>query len=186
MLNKTYIFGLGNPGNKYQLSRHNVGFLFADFLREKLDFPLFSLNKKLEAEISSKGRLILTKPTTFMNHSGRTVRKTLEYFSDELSLSPSSELKSMYVVHDDLDLDVGDFKIKFGVGPKQHNGLLSIYQYLKTQQFWHVRIGIDDRQGDRSMPPDQYVLQKLPSTQLDRFNHVFTQIQHQLKLVEEK
>lgn len=186
MLNRTYIFGLGNPGNKYQLSRHNIGFLFTDFLRRKLDLPVFSLNKKLEAEISSNENLVLTKPMTFMNHSGRTVRKTLDYFNEELSLSPSSELKSVYVVHDDLDLDVGEFKIQFGVGPKQHNGLLSIYQYLKTQQFWHVRIGIDDRQGDRSVPPDRYVLQKLPSAQLDHFNHVFAQIQHQLKLVEGK
>lgn len=176
MADKRFIFGLGNPGEKYQYTRHNAGFLFLDHLRLKLNLPPFSFNKKLEAEISQEQDLILAKPMTYMNESGRAVRKTLEYFSENISLTPATELKQVYVAHDDLDLEVGSCKIQFGTGPEQHKGLLSVEQYIKAKQFWHLRIGIDDRGGDRSIPPEKYVLQKIPDAQQSKLKYVFNQI----------
>lgn len=182
MLEKTFIFGLGNPGSKYQYTRHNVGFLFLNHLRLKLKLPPFSLNKKLETDISQPPNLVLAKPVTFMNESGRAVRKTLEYYSENLELTPAAELNKLYVTHDDLDLEIGTYKVQYGIGPHQHNGLTSIHQYIKTGQFWHVRIGIDDRQGDRSIPAKSYVLQKIPQAQQDKLPAIFNQIMQQLPL----
>ncbi len=184
MSENTFIFGLGNPGDKYQHTRHNAGFLFAEHLRRKLDLPPFSLNKKLEAEISKEQNLILAKPMTYMNESGRGVRKTLEYFSENIELTPARKMRNLYVVHDDLDLELGTYKIQLGTGPQQHNGLNSIYQYIKVKKFWHVRIGVDDRGGDRTIPAENYVLQKLPRTQRSRLVFIYNQIIQQLEIKE--
>jgi PTH1 family peptidyl-tRNA hydrolase len=179
LMKKTYIFGLGNPGIKYQSTRHNAGFMCLDSLQQQLELPEFSFHKKLKAEVAKNSELILAKPMTYMNESGQAVRSTLEYFQEEFQVP--QELKNVYVVHDDLDLELGRFKLQFGVGPKQHNGLLSIYQYLKTSQMWHIRVGVDDRQGDRSMPPDKYVLQKLPLNQKKKLALVYKDISQELQ-----
>lgn len=175
---KKIIIGLGNPGKEYERTRHNAGFMFLDFLRDSLSLPAFSHNKKLSAEVSASPEMILAKPQTFMNLSGEAVKKILLYYADKSeasSLGPTT-LKHLFVVHDDLDLEVGQYKIQQGVGPKQHNGLLSIYQALNEENFWHIRIGIDDRGGSRLWPPEKYVLQKLPEEQLVSLQKVFKKI----------
>lgn len=111
------IVGLGNPGQKYKNNRHNVGFMIVDELA-KLNLT----------------DVALFKPSTFMNKSGVAVKKL-----------QVRNLQDLYVVHDDLDIELGKFKISFGKGPKVHNGLNSIYEQLGTKDFWHVRIGIDNR-----------------------------------------
>jgi peptidyl-tRNA hydrolase, PTH1 family len=150
--------GLGNPGEQYQHSRHNVGFVAIDALAARLGAPAFSFKSKLQAEVTKKGNLLLVKPQTYMNRSGQAVRAVLEYFTDWQS--KTEPLDWVYVIHDDLDIPVGSHKLQLGTGPKQHNGLLSLYEHLGTHQFWHGRIGVDGRAGDRTMPPDQYVLQQ--------------------------
>ena len=110
------IVGLGNPGQKYKNNRHNVGFMTVDRLMEE----------KLPG-------VKLLKPDTFMNRSGAAVKRE------------EPNLRFLYVVHDDLDIELGKFKLSFGKGPKVHNGLKSIYEQLGTKDFWHVRIGIDNR-----------------------------------------
>lgn len=118
------IVGLGNPGQKYKNTRHNAGFLVVDEL-EKLNLP----------------NMVLFKPQKFMNRSGAEVKKWLKKWKGRT-------LPDLYVVHDDLDIPLGKFKIQFGKGPKVHNGLSSIYEQLGTKDFWHIRIGIDgDRDG---------------------------------------
>lgn len=184
MSKNTFIFGLGNPGDKYQHTRHNAGFLFVEHLRRKLDLPAFSVNKKLETEVSRGQDLILAKPMTFMNESGRGVRKTLEYFSEDIELTPAKEMKNLYIAHDDLDLELGTYKVQFGTGPQQHNGLNSVYQYIKARKFWHIRIGVDDRGGERTIPAENYVLQKLPETQRSRLVFVYNQLISQLEIKE--
>lgn len=113
------IVGLGNPGIGYVNSRHNAGYLLVDEL----------LNQKLLKDV------VIKKSGVFMNESGTFVRK----FVDQYKLDPSN----LYVVHDDLDIPLGGYKIQFGKGPKDHNGLNDIYDKLGTNEFWHVRIGID-------------------------------------------
>ncbi len=140
-----YLFGLGNPGERYQSSRHNTGFLLADKLQQRLEFPEFKLQSKVQALVSKRQQLIIAKPQTFMNESGRAVQSMLNFYNE-------SSLRNVYIAHDDLDLALGTYKIQFGKGPKIHNGVNSVTQYLKSDQFWHVRIGIDTRQNDRSIP----------------------------------
>lgn len=91
-----------------------------------------------------------------MNKSGIAVRALLEYYQ-----LMSDSLEDLYVVHDDLDLALGSYKIQLGTGPKAHNGLLSLYEHLGTKHFWHVRGGVDNRGDLRgSLVPSEYVLEK--------------------------
>lgn len=129
------IVGLGNSGSKYQNSRHNVGFLVVDEL-EKLNLK----------------DVILFKPQKYMNRSGVEVKRWLKN-------RKVPYLPYLYVIHDDLDIPLGKFKI-CQKGPKVHNGLKSIYEQLGIKDFWHVRIGIDNRQITNFRGTgEEYVLQ---------------------------
>jgi len=157
-----FVIGLGNFDQKYNDTRHNIGFEVAGILAQNLATgSKFLHNKKLQAEIIKAGDLILAKPRTFMNQSGRAVRAILDYYEKRnFKKGEKLELKNLFVIHDDLDLELGTYKIQLGKGPKVHNGLLSIYEHLGTQLFWHVRIGIDGRGENRSIPGGNYVLAK--------------------------
>lgn len=145
------IVGLGNPGKEYALTRHNAGFMLVDKLAKDGEFKY---DKKFEADICKVDNLMLVKPQTFMNESGRSVRKVLDYFglsNDDLVL-----------IHDDLDLGLGDFKVQRGVGPKVHNGVSSIEKYLGTGDFWRARLGVDNRSGlGYEVSGADFVLQKM-------------------------
>ncbi len=143
--------GLGNPGETYAKNRHNVGFIFVDWLLNelttsyKLPATSFSYDKFSDADIvkiqhpTSNFQLptLLAKPRTFMNKSGFTANK--------LATSYQLPATSLIVIHDDLDIKLGEFKIQQGKGPKVHNGLSSIESSLRFKDFWRVRIGIDNR-----------------------------------------
>lgn len=147
------IAGLGNPGPQYSLTRHNAGFLLIDQLAKKLQVS-WRHNKKdqyLWAEVNlSSTKLVLLKPQAFMNQSGEVLKKALSKF-------PGFNLANLWVAHDDLDITLGEVKIQFAKGPKIHNGLLSIYQTL-GKDFWHIRLGVDNRNGLRIEAGSEYVL----------------------------
>ncbi len=169
------IIGLGNPGKKYETTRHNAGWLFADFLAKRLKANFIEKKKwKAEvAEVAGGGQtLLLAKPLTFMNLSGQSVQAITNFYKIDTT--------DLFVAFDDLDLEFGTYKIQFGKGPKVHNGLQSIYSELGTDQFWHVRIGIDGRHGDRTIAPDKYVLQPLGQEDLKQLNNTFEQVTHML------
>lgn len=145
------IVGLGNIGEKYQNNRHNIGWMVLDELKQKIsksEFPNstqfpnpnFQNNEKMKAEICKVGNVILAKPTTYMNDSGQAI----------LALYTKYKVQNtdLYVVHDDLDILLGFYKIQFGKGPKKHNGLNSVYEALGTKDFWHVRVGIENRNDE--------------------------------------
>lgn len=170
-----FIFGLGNPGKKYVETRHNAGYMFLDhWLSQLVSSPSWKQQKKLKAELIKINQKLFVKPTSFMNNSGEAVRAVVDYYGQNLSKSDMEE--SVFVAHDDLDLELGSYKIQQGVGPQGHNGLLSIYQHLGTNQFWHIRIGVDDRLGDRSIPPQNYVLQKITQEKKKQLIQVFDRI----------
>ncbi len=122
------ILGLGNPGVEYSATRHNAGAALVDRLAG-----------------SKTGDLVLVKTKdVFMNESGRLLQGL-----------PEGEL---YVAHDDLDVKLGEFKIQFGKGPKDHNGVESVERALGTKDFWRIRIGIDNR--TTPVDGETYVLQK--------------------------
>lgn len=146
------IIGLGNPGERYKKTRHNVGFVMLDRLLRSLGFAKEDkkYDTKSKSEIVILSKLMLAWPQTFMNSSGDAVLALLNYYK--------IPIKNLYVVHDDLDIRLGDYKIQFGIGPKAHGGILSIEEKLGAKNFTRVRIGIDNRNPDNQISGDEYVL----------------------------
>ena len=168
------IVGLGNPGEKYKHNRHNVGFMFIDSLfqiansKNQNDISKFKYDKYLLSEVCEIKKemlhvacymlhedLILAKPQTFMNKSGDAVKALLDRYVTSYMLSVTSDL---IVVHDDLDIPYGKFKIQMQ-GPKAHNGLTDIQNKLQTMDFLRIRIGVDNRMPENRMGGEEYVLQ---------------------------
>jgi len=139
------IIGLGNPGEKYQNTRHNLGFMVLD----KLANSPWVKKDKFKSLVSFLDKdTILVKPQFFMNNSGETVAKIASFYK----VDPSD----IWIVHDDLDLETGQLKIKIGGGVAGHKGLESIVSYLKTQDFVRFRLGIDHPSLEISV--ERYVL----------------------------
>lgn len=152
------IAGLGNPGPQYERTRHNVGFMVADVLAGRMGGK-FSAHKRSGAEII-QGRMagrsvVLAKPRTFMNLSGRPVAGCAQFFS----IDPANVI----VVHDELDLDFGTVRLKLGGGEGGHNGLRSISSSLGTKDYLRVRVGIGRPPG--RMDPAAYVLKPFSSVE---------------------
>lgn len=151
--------GLGNPGEEYQNTRHNAGFIFIDQMKESLNLKDFVLEKEFNAEISKNSiegkKLILIKPMTFMNRSGDAVIKIMNYFK----FNPSE----ICIIHDDLDIALGEYKIQSAKGPKVHNGIASIETNLNTKDFLRIRIGVDNRTEEewKNISGADYVLKRL-------------------------
>jgi len=167
------LVGLGNPTEKYENTRHNVGFLFLNSLPDTIG-P-FTPNKKYFCEMTAlyKRKVNLIKPTTFMNSSGKAVAALFNYFK----VSPDD----LYVIHDDLDIKLGEYKIQKGIGPKLHNGIESIEESLHTKDFWRVRIGVDNREPENRIPGEEYVLQQFLDTEIKTLHNVFTSVKDELQ-----
>jgi PTH1 family peptidyl-tRNA hydrolase len=130
------VVGLGNPGKEYENTRHNVGFTVVDQLATT-DFDkdqLGSLTSRLKI---GKENILLVKPQTFMNRSGEVVNKIISRFKIQDSRSDN-----LWVIYDDLDLSLGTIRIKFDGSSAGHNGVQSIINALRSDQFWRFRIGI--------------------------------------------
>lgn len=147
------LVGLGNPGEKYAFNRHNIGFMAVDSLAATYRFPPFKL--KFSAAVSEgvvgDHKVLLCKPMAYMNLSGQPVGELIRFYK----IPPSH----VYVVHDDLDLEPGQIKLKIGGGHGGHNGLKSLDQHI-GKDYWRVRLGIG-HPGRPLAYPDvvaQYVL----------------------------
>lgn len=157
------IAGLGNPGPKYQWTRHNAGFLFLDRIAQ---LEGLAITRKqfggLTAEWERKGkRLVLLKPQTFMNLSGRSVMPALQFYK----LKP----EQLIVVHDEIDLPLGITRLKQGGGHGGQNGLRSIMEQLGRGDFLRLRMGIGrPLHGDVS----SYVLNNFPPAEMEVFARV--------------
>lgn len=148
--------GLGNIGEEYSLTRHNIGFCFNELILQNLKLS-FEKNTKLHGfvkKLPELDQVILLNPSTYMNESGIAVQATANYFK----IKP----EEIMVIHDDLDLLPGKVKLKLGGGHGGHNGLKSIIKHLGTNNFWRIRIGIG-HPGDKTQV-NSYVLKK-PSKQ---------------------
>jgi peptidyl-tRNA hydrolase, PTH1 family len=168
------IIGLGNPGPDYRLTRHNVGFLFVDFLAGRVngDFQATKWEAQLLRCSICRRRVFLVKPQTFMNRSGRSVAAFARFYSIEPA--------RLIVVHDDIDMAPGRVKVVAGGGSGGHNGIKSIVQYLGSADFVRLKIGIG-RPGIASahpdMPVDAYVLSRFSAEELDLMAERFGQIE---------
>jgi PTH1 family peptidyl-tRNA hydrolase len=146
------ILGLGNPGEKYQYTRHNAGFLFLDFLRESWRFPAFAPSNRFES-LLSKGewnghQILLGKPETYMNLSGKPAENLLRYYK--------LTEKNLAVIHDDLDIAKGMLRSTPSSSSAGHNGVTDIIERIGTQDFFRIRIGIG--RSEENIPPKDFVL----------------------------
>lgn len=160
------VVGLGNPGPTYAAHRHNVGFLVADELARRAQVK-YSRSLGLRADVATTrvtsaglgavgadaSAVVLLKARTFMNNTGLAVSKAAAYYK-----TPPSTL---VVIHDELDIDFGQLRLKFGGGDNGHNGLKSIRQSLGTGDFFRVRFGIGRPPGRQDAA--QFVLSPFPS-----------------------
>lgn len=168
-----FVVGLGNPGPDYAKSRHNAGFMVVDRLVRHLgagsrevdtldvweELPTFGVHRANLLIDTKAIQVQVLKPQRFMNQSGTTLSRYWSFYWKQTWQNERVSLSNrLWVIHDDLDIPLGQSKIQFGTGPKVHNGLLSIYQALGTNQIWHVRVGVDGRLGSRQQTGQDYVL----------------------------
>ncbi len=129
------IVGLGNPDKKYEKTRHNCGFRAIDFYAEKNNLTFKNKYNGLYSENIVNGeKLILLKPQTYMNLSGNSVIKYMKFYN--------IDLKDLLVIYDDVDFEIGTFKIRRGGSSGGHNGIKNIIDNLKTEDIQRIRIGI--------------------------------------------
>ena len=131
------LVGLGNPGDKYVETKHNVGFMLVDQLAKSLSLT-FSHDKIFQADVTSTfidgEKVFLVKPTTFMNESGKAVHALLTYYG--------LEVEDLVVIYDDLDMEVGKIRLRAKGSAGGHNGIKSIINHIGTQTFNRIKIGI--------------------------------------------
>jgi PTH1 family peptidyl-tRNA hydrolase len=150
------IVGLGNPGEKYRNNRHNVGQMTVDVLLKRRPPKDF----------------IVKKTDFYMNESGIFVKKLVEQYKLDLS--------DLWVIHDDLDIPLGSYKIQKGKGPKIHKGLMSIDKELGSGEYWHVRIGVDNRPLESRIPGEEYVLEDFRPEEIEIIQNVIEKMAGEL------
>ena len=168
------LVGLGNPGSEYELTRHNIGFIILDYLADKLGAN-FSKNSKMSGEVAKTdfegNKLILLKPTTFMNLSGNSVLAVANYYK-----IPEEKI---IVFYDELELSFSKVKIKAGGGAAGHNGIKSLNSHTKNI-YSKFRFGIGrPEHGDVS----NYVLSRFSSQELAVIERVLPKIHDGLGLI---
>lgn len=174
------IIGLGNPGDEYANTRHNMGFLFVATFSKKLNAPEFIYDKKFKAEISElkivplggiphsgkncKLKILAARPMTFMNKSGGAVAALAKFHK----IKPENIL----IVHDDIDIPWGGFKLSCGHSSAGHKGVESVIKALKTKNFWRLRIGIQPTLKKHTSA-DKIILKKFTQTELKTLGQTF-------------
>ena len=164
------IAGLGNPTKQYENTRHNAGFGVIDYLSDKYQIPVKQAGfKALYGSGYIEGqKVILLKPQTFMNNSGVAVQALMTYYK--------IPLENIVVIHDDMDIPVGDCRVKVGGGSAGHNGIRSIDANV-GREYKRVRIGIGHpRDYDLKIDPADWVLGRFTSDQLNKIADVISNI----------
>lgn len=137
------IAGLGNPGKKYENTRHNIGFITLDYLADRHNIQINKIKHKAlvgEGRISGQ-KVLLVKPQTFMNLSGESIREIMDYYK--------VDIEDLIVIYDDIDLPAGTVRIRKKGSAGTHNGMRSIVQHLGSGDFPRIRMGIgNDRKGE--------------------------------------
>lgn len=170
------IAGLGNPGEKYKNSRHNVGFMAIEEFKERQGFPSFKDSKKFKGGISEgiieEEKVVLAKPQTFMNNSGISIKKLKNFYKIDCS--------NIILVHDDLDIFLGERKISFSRSPAGHKGIDSIVQSLGEKNFIRVRIGIGKEKIEN---PKKFVLQNFSKAEFQQLSPILEETSEILRQI---
>ena len=164
------IIGLGNPGEEYKKTRHNAGFLAVDKIVLSIKYQVLSTQLKFNTEISNgtidDEKIILAKPQTFMNNSGQAVKTILDYYK--------IKLEDIIVIHDDLDILLGKYKISKNSSSAGHKGVQSIIDYLGTKDFMRIRIGIMTE--NKKTPTEKFVLERFSEEEMEIVEGVIEKI----------
>lgn len=177
------IVGLGNPGEKYKDTRHNVGFMVADKLAHELGGAdiTWETVAKIDALIAKAGEVVLMKPETYMNGSGVAVKKAVSFYK--------ISTEDIWVIHDDLDLPLGKIRIRIGGASAGHHGIDSIIQELGDDKFVRIRLGIGKGKSGSGVVADRqlhqssvirFVLSRFGQSEAGEFKHL---VQHGVEAV---
>ena len=151
------IVGLGNPGKQYERTRHNSGFMAIDKVAEKLNL---NIDKKEFAALTTKNnQVILVKPQTYMNNSGEAVSQIMKYYHIDIN--------DLLIIYDDLDLKYGQLRLRLKGSSGGHNGIKSIINYIHSENFKRIRIGIEK---NPLIETADYVLGKVEKDKQQLFN----------------
>ena len=179
------IVGLGNPGEKYQNTRHNIGYLVVERLSRELGGvdAAWEKSEKHFCEIARLGDILLVKPTTFMNNAGRAVKSLVDFYK----IDPSD----LWVIHDDIDLPLGKIRIRTGGASAGHHGIESIMARLGTDRFVRFRLGIGrgkestGRQMDKNLHRRwiiDFVLSRFNPSEAGSFKHLIKRGEEAVRL----
>ena len=163
------IFGLGNPGKEYNKTRHNVGFMILDYFLGEVKWQKKHESLFFEMQINEE-KVVFIKPQTYMNLSGKSVLRFIKYYK--------VPLENILVIHDDLDLDVGRYKIKTDSGSGGNNGINSIIEHLKTKKFSRLKVGISN---NKLVDTRDFVLSKFNKTEMLELENIFEKAKNIIK-----
>ncbi len=174
------VVGLGNPGKKYEKTRHNIGFVVIDALAKTLEEPYnisrWELSKKFNAEVCGttiKGeQILLVKPLTFMNDSGAAVQQIAHFYK--------LTHRDIIVVHDEKDLPLGTIKVQTDRGDAGHNGIKSIIAHIGTKDFTRVRVGVASDNKKKMEDTAVFVLKKFGLLERKKVEQMVNQTVKQL------
>lgn len=155
------VVGLGNPGKEYDKTRHNIGFMVLDDYLGNVKWST-KFNALYYESVINQEKVLFVKPLTYMNNSGNAVGEFVRYFN--------LDMKDILVIQDDLDLNVGDYKLKFHSSSGGHNGIKSIINSLGNQDFLRLKVGIGSVKKDQVI---DYVLGKFSKVELETLNSEF-------------
>lgn len=162
------VVGLGNPGNEYKKTRHNVGFEVLDYISERENL-VFKNDKKFNALSTSTvvdgEKVLLIKPLSYMNLSGTVVRKYVSFYN--------ISSRDILVIQDDLDMDFGKIRILFNSSSGGHNGIKNIIENIGTKEFTRLKIGISKNDN---IDTKDYVLGKFNKEEIENLNNVYLKI----------
>ena len=164
------IIGLGNPGEKYKNTRHNIGFRIIDKFSKRNNFPEFEMSQKFKSLITEKTllhkKIIIAKPQMFMNESGKAVRKIINYrlpIVNKTSINKFSN-ENLIIIHDDIDIALGKIRISQEKNSAGHKGIESIIKEIGTKNFTRFRVGIKTASSEQrtanNIDVEKFVIQK--------------------------
>ncbi|MFA4999588.1 MAG: aminoacyl-tRNA hydrolase [Parcubacteria group bacterium] len=161
------IVGLGNPGNRYKGTYHNIGMAVLERIAGKERFKKpFSVWKGKPFIYLKGGNRVYVKPLLFMNESGRVVSSAMKHFN--------VKSEEILIIHDDSDIETGSYKLSYGAGSAGHNGIKSIIECLGTEGFWRLRIGIRGMHVEKA---GDFVLQKISPRDKEKLEEALSKIQ---------
>lgn len=162
------IVGLGNPGSKYENTRHNVGFMFLDYMAERHSFTFNTKKNYQLGECSINGeKVLLLKPQTFMNSSGEALAAVIKFYKLDNS--------DIILIYDDLDMEFGKLRVRDNSSSGGHNGIKNIINHIHSQEFMRIKVGI---KNDYKRDVKSFVLGKFSTGEISYLNTLFYQIEN--------